>query len=240
MKNIKGMLNWILIVAILFSFSACNVEKTNLGSTGSIDSEAYSQKSDSELVSSNVDESSSKTEKSESSKTEPVEEVVYLPAKIDDSIDEVVDVTSIPENLKKEMRMLYTNGYINTIKFDIYNKKTNERRTVSFFSANDADTNYVLNDDEYIGGYVFCIYTMDSEEVVEAYYKSIDPDKFIKSNGMAEYAIEFSNEFGFGADFISAEKQGTDPNSLSEMDIYMNSIGYTTVIEAGCEFIPNN
>jgi len=229
----------IAMIAILL-LTACNAEKSDIGSTGSINSESSSQISDSESVSSNVDESSSEAEKSENSKSEPVAEAVYLPSKIDDSIDEVVDVKSIPENLKKEMRMLYTNGYMNTIHFDIYNKKTNERRSVSFFSANDADTNYILNDDEYIGGYVFSIYTMDSEDVVEAYYKSIDPDKFVKSNGMAEYAIEFSNEFGFGADFISAEMQGTDPNSLSKLDIYMNSIGYTTVIEAGCEFIPNN
>jgi len=229
----------ITMIAILL-LTACNAEKSNLGSDGSIDSEAYIQNSNNDSVSSNVDEISSEAEESESSKTKPVAEAVYLPSKIDDSIDEVVDVKSIPENLKKDMRMLYTNGYLNTINFDIYNKKTNERRTVSLFNANDADTNYILNDDEYIGGYVFSSYTMDGEDVVEAYYKSVDPTKFVKSNGMAEYSIEFSNEFGFGADFISAEKLGDDPSQLSKMDIYMKSIGYTTFIEAGCEFIPNN
>jgi len=228
------------VIMIVLLLTACNAEKSDIGSTGSTNSELNSQTSESESVSSNVDESSSEAEKSESSKIEPVAEAVYLPSKIDSSIDEVVDVKSIPDNLKKEMRMLYTNGYLSTITFDIYNKETKERRSVSFFNANDADTNYIMNDDDYIGGYVFSIYTMDSEDVVEAYYKSIDPDKFVKSNGMAEYAIQFSNEFGSGADFISAEKQGTDPSQLSKTDIYMNSIGYTTVIEAGCEFIPNN
>lgn len=228
----KKYLTLLLIATILLT--ACGTEKISIGGADSVNSESEVSNTSSEDSSANESQ-----EDEESSKNEVVAEADYLPIKIADDLQEVVNAEDVPEALKKELKMLYPTGYITSCNITIYNKITKEYRSVSLFSADNDDTNYNLSSDEFIGGYTLEIYTNDDEAVIESYYNQFE--NFTQGNGIAEFSSEFENEYGFGEYFFSDNVLGEyNARDHGPVQKYMIENGLGTQISAGCEFIPNN
>ncbi|MDD3140798.1 MAG: hypothetical protein PHX08_17755 [Lachnospiraceae bacterium] len=153
-----------------------------------------------------------------------------------------IKISDIPEEIRKQMKFVYTDSIFTQLSVQYLDKDTNSSRWVNFFEEISKDNNPVIGKNEYVGMFSFEILSKDSLDTVQQYYEAMNPDEHSEwySNDMNNPVLIYNRAGGSGIYMLTLLKNpamDSDRNWIQEY-LDMKEDGYIMMISGASEWMP--